>query len=494
MTTIKSNNCENEISIFKDFSSEPLAIANTSCILIDNNMNFYICNNVRDYDIGLTIINKNGDTRYIKNYNVNDITFDLDYNIYMCTNDNFYKINTTLTENNITKLILKDSSGQNFNINNPQSIAFNYKNNKLYFIDEWGILNEINNINSNPIVKPTNIEVANTWSSYVRVDNDGYIYISNGVNNIKKVDPTTYQVLISIDIPIKNNTYKLYCMLIDNNSNIYALICCDTGAIIKKYNSQLINIDNFNGENNNILHSSFNYTSIGSIGVDQYNNLYFPNYEQEKIYKISACTTTPTPTSTPIPATTSPSTTSPIKVSSTTSPSTTSPSTTSPSTTSSSTSSPIKVSSTTSPSTTSPSTSSPIKVSSTTSPTITPNSTTMPLISENYRFVTSLKIPANKGDTKIYVEDYSKFKIGDVIQIGTINITIAKVIGFGSLILDTPLKFDYNEKVPIGIITEEDNIKKPIDYTIYIIIAIIILISICCASIMIVKNFNKFVE
>jgi hypothetical protein len=112
----------------------------------------------------------------------------------------------------------------------------------------------------------------------------------------------------------------------------------------------------------------------------------------------------------------------------------------------------------------------------TTTPVSTPN-----LESENYTFITSLRIPASKGDTKIYVDDDSKFQIGDLIQIGTINITIAKVIGFGSLILDTPLKFDYNGKVPVGIIGAEDQ-TKPIDYTIYIIIAVAVVIIICSSS------------
>jgi hypothetical protein len=101
-------------------------------------------------------------------------------------------------------------------------------------------------------------------------------------------------------------------------------------------------------------------------------------------------------------------------------------------------------------------------------------------VPKNSIFITSLKIPASKGDTKIYVKDDSKFKIGDTIQIGTYNITIAKVTGFGSLILDTPLKFDYNADVPVEII--EDNLQKPIDYTIYIIIGIVIAIILCSSS------------
>jgi hypothetical protein len=53
------------------------------------------------------------------------------------------------------------------------------------------------------------------------------------------------------------------------------------------------------------------------------------------------------------------------------------------------------------------------------------------------------------------------------------------VIGFGSLILDTSLKFDYNGKVPVKIIEAED---KPIDYTIYIIIAVVVVIILCSSS------------
>ena len=138
---------------------------------------------------------------------------------------------------------------------------------------------------------------------------------------------------------------------------------------------------------------------------------------------------------------------------------------------------------TTKPNTTSPFTTT---IPNTTTP-FTTTSTTVPLISENYTFITSLRVPASKGDTKIYVEDDSKFKIGDVIQIGTSDITIAKVIGFGSLLLDTPLKFDYNGKVPVGIIAAEDN-KKPIDYTIYIIIAVVIVIIICSSSLVILNK------
>jgi hypothetical protein len=95
----------------------------------------------------------------------------------------------------------------------------------------------------------------------------------------------------------------------------------------------------------------------------------------------------------------------------------------------------------------------------------------VPLISENYTFITSLKLPASKGETKIYVEDDSKFKIGDSIQIGSDDITIAKVIGFGSLILDTPLKFNYSGNVPVGIIKDKTSSNN---YTIYIIISIIV--------------------
>jgi len=185
----------------------------------------------------------------------------------------------------------------------------------------------------------------------------------------------------------------------------------------------------------------------------------------------------PMSTSTVIPnTTTSANITTP---NSTTRPNTTIPNTTTPNST-------TKPNNTTKPNTT---TSANITTpNSTTIPnTSTTNSTPVPLISENYTFITSLRVPASKGDTKIYVEDDSKFKIGDVIQIGTSDITIAKVIGFGSLLLDTPLKFDYNGKVPVGIIAAEDN-KKPIDYTIYIIIAVIIVIIICSSSLLIINK------
>jgi hypothetical protein len=173
-------------------------------------------------------------------------------------------------------------------------------------------------------------------------------------------------------------------------------------------------------------------------------------------------------------------TSSPTISSSTTSSSTTSsPTTSSPTTKVSTTSSPTTSSSTTSSSTTKVSTtSSPTtKVSIISSPIIPqiPIIQEVPLISENYTFITSLKLPASKGDTKIYVEDDSKFKIGDSIQIGTSDITIAKVIGFGSLILDTPLKFDYSGNIPVAIMKENNTIKSN-DYIIYIVISIIVFI------------------
>jgi len=120
-------------------------------------------------------------------------------------------------------------------------------------------------------------------------------------------------------------------------------------------------------------------------------------------------------------------------------------------------------------------------------PTPAPPTSVPLLISEDYTFITSLRVPASKGDTKIYVKDDSKFKIGDTIQIGSSDITIAKVIAFGSLVLDTPLKFNYSGNVPVGIMKDQT---KPIDYTIYIIIAVIVVIIICSSSLLIM-NKNK---
>jgi len=113
---------------------------------------------------------------------------------------------------------------------------------------------------------------------------------------------------------------------------------------------------------------------------------------------------------------------------------------------------------------------------------------TKSLISEDYTFITSLRVPASKGDTKIYVKDDSKFKIGDTIQIGSSDITIAKVIGFGSLILDTPLKFDYSSNVPVGIMKDQINSNN---YTIYIIIAVVVVIIICSSSSLLILKSEK---
>jgi hypothetical protein len=105
-----------------------------------------------------------------------------------------------------------------------------------------------------------------------------------------------------------------------------------------------------------------------------------------------------------------------------------------------------------------------------------PTTPKVPLISENYTFITSLKVPASKGETKIYVEDDSKFKIGDSIQIGTYDITIAKVIGFGSLILDTPLKFNYSGNVPVAIMKNAENSNNSTIHIIILIVFCIILL------------------
>jgi hypothetical protein len=98
-----------------------------------------------------------------------------------------------------------------------------------------------------------------------------------------------------------------------------------------------------------------------------------------------------------------------------------------------------------------------------------------------YKFTTTLTSPIQKNDTYIYVKDQINFKIGDLIEINdSVNISIRKVIGFSSIIVDNPIDYNYKIGTKVSILkisTENNSNQSNLIILITCIISILLILS-----------------
>jgi len=112
-----------------------------------------------------------------------------------------------------------------------------------------------------------------------------------------------------------------------------------------------------------------------------------------------------------------------------------------------------------------------------------------------YKFTTTLTSPIQKNDLYIYVKDQINFKIGDLIEINdSVNISIRKVIGFSSIIVDKPIDYNYKIGTKVSILktnienNSNNNNESNITILIICIISILLILSL---SIIIYLYSNK---
>jgi len=77
---------------------------------------------------------------------------------------------------------------------------------------------------------------------------------------------------------------------------------------------------------------------------------------------------------------------------------------------------------------------------------------------------TSLNAKVKAGETELAVESHAGFSVGDkiIIDAGTKKEEKNEIVGFGSILLKTPLKFDHNAGVTISVLPKQNQAAKAV--------------------------------